>query len=125
MNARRQFAVLMILLLSLFAPAMACAEPAAQMSAPERACCLKMHGQCDSMMNMPANHGCCQRVPPGAKKSALTVSSNPVSLAYTLQPAHLPLWQLAVPDSGAPRRLEWIQTATPESPPRPVLHLRV
>ena len=115
----------MILLLSLLAPAMACAEPAAQMSAQERACCVQMHGQCGGMMDMPANHGCCQRVPPGAKKSALTVSSRPVSLAFQLQSSHLPPWQLAPPDSSAFTRIERGKASTPESPPQPVLHLRL
>lgn len=44
-------------MLSLLAPTMACAMPAAQMNASEQACCKKMGGACGSMR---MQHSCCR-----------------------------------------------------------------
>src|SRR5437763_4400905 len=49
----------LLVLLSLLAPAMACAMPASQMTVAEHACCKQMKGRCGSM-RMPPSHSCCQ-----------------------------------------------------------------
>jgi hypothetical protein len=70
MMALRQFGVLLLLLVSCVAPAMACMMPDAAMSAQERACCRMMKNQC-GQMGMPASHGCCQKNPLGVHDNAL------------------------------------------------------
>jgi hypothetical protein len=63
MKALRQFSVLVLLLVSCVAPAMACMVPDAQMNPQDRACCRVMNSQC-GQMEMPASHGCCHKTPP-------------------------------------------------------------
>jgi hypothetical protein len=55
--------VLVLLLVSCLAPAMACVVSNAEMNTEERACCRMMKNQCEQMDNMPASHGCCQKTP--------------------------------------------------------------
>src|SRR6185437_8918409 len=52
----------LLTLVSLLAPAMACALPASQMTATERACCKQMRGRCGAA-SMPASHSCCRTAP--------------------------------------------------------------
>jgi len=59
MHAPCRIAAAFATLLSLLAPAMACAMPGSQMTAAEHACCRQMKGRCGSM-HMPASHNCCQ-----------------------------------------------------------------
>jgi hypothetical protein len=70
MKALRQFGVLVLLLVSCLAPAMACVVSSTQMSTEERACCRAMKNQC-GQMEMPASHGCCQKTPPSVHDNAL------------------------------------------------------
>jgi hypothetical protein len=49
MRLFRQFGVLVLLLVSCVAPAMACMVPNAEMSLQERACCRMMKNQCGQM----------------------------------------------------------------------------
>jgi len=49
----------LLTLMSLLAPAMACALPASGMTASERACCKQMRGRCGAA-RMPASHSCCR-----------------------------------------------------------------
>ncbi len=49
MRAFRQLGVLVLLLVSCLAPAMACMAPEAQMSAQEHTCCRMMKNQCGQM----------------------------------------------------------------------------
>jgi hypothetical protein len=80
MKGLRQFGVLVLLLVTSLAPAMACMVPDAQMSAQERACCRTMSSQC-GQMEMPASHGCCQKTPASLYDHALetkTVAFHPV-----------------------------------------------
>jgi len=46
MRVIRQFGVLVLLLVSCLAPAMACMVPNAEMSTQERTCCRMMKNQC-------------------------------------------------------------------------------
>jgi hypothetical protein len=82
MKAFRQFGVLVLLLVSCLAPAMACMVPDAQMSIEERACCRMMKNQC-GQIEMPASHGCCQKTPPSVHDNALdtkTAAFHPVAV---------------------------------------------
>src|SRR5580704_17359386 len=79
MKALRQFGVLVLLLVTCLAPAMACMVPNAAMSTQERACCRMMKNQC-GQMEMPASHGCCQKTPASVRDNALdtkTVAFHP------------------------------------------------
>src|ERR1700748_3632583 len=83
MRVLRQFGVLVLLLVSCLAPAMACMVPNAAMSTQERACCRLMKNQC-GQMEMPASHGCCQKTPLGVHDNALntrSVTLHPVVVA--------------------------------------------
>ena len=62
MRRLRQIGVLVLLLVSCLAPAMACMLPGAQLTVEERACCRTMQDQC-GQMEMPASHGCCHKAP--------------------------------------------------------------
>jgi len=62
MRIFRQLGVLVLLLVSCLAPAMACMVPDVQMNTEERACCRAMNNQC-GQMEMSASHGCCQKSP--------------------------------------------------------------
>jgi hypothetical protein len=76
----RQFGVLVLLLVSCLAPAMACMVSNAEMNAEEQACCRMMKNQC-GQMEMPSSHGCCQKTPLGVHDNALdtkTVTVHPV-----------------------------------------------
>lgn len=90
MKAFRQFGIVILLLVSYLAPAMACMLPGVQMTAQERACCRMMHGQCEQM-GMPASHGCCQKAPHSALDKALvtkTTNNHPVVVAVVLLMTH-------------------------------------
>jgi hypothetical protein len=107
----RQIGLLALLLVSYVAPAMACMRVNAQMTAPERACCRMMKGQCGGM-EMPASHGCCHKTVSTPGDHALPVSTaalHPVMevgvlFATTILPADV-------------NSVIWIQ-APPHSPPK-------
>jgi hypothetical protein len=113
----RQIGLLALLLISYVAPAMACMRVNAQMTAPERACCRMMKGQCGGM-EMPASYGCCHKTvsTPGdhallAAAAALhSVMDVGVLFATTILPADV-------------KSAIWIQ-APQHSPPKSP-HLRV
>jgi hypothetical protein len=80
MRILRQFGVLVLLLVSCLAPAMACMVSNTEMNAEEQACCRMMKNQC-GQMEMPSSHGCCQKTPLGVHDNALdtkTVTVHPV-----------------------------------------------
>ena len=91
MHIFRQIGVLVLLLVSCLAPAMACMVPNAEMSTQERACCRMMKNQC-GQMGMPASHGCCQKTPPSVHDNAL--DTKPV----TFHPVVVPVIWLAAPE---------------------------
>jgi hypothetical protein len=124
MRIFRQFGVLVLLLVSYLAPAMACMVPNAEMSTEERACCRMMKNQCGQMDNMPASHGCCQKTPPGFRDSAL--DSKAVSFHQVVAPV---VW-LAAFESVNPLSTVtgWIQHpdySPPKSPPSAISVLRI
>jgi hypothetical protein len=123
MRVLRQFGVLVLLLVSCLAPAMACMVPDAEMSAQERACCRMMKNQC-GRMGMPASHGCCQKTPPSVHDNAL------VTKAVTFHPVVVPVICLAAselvnPASAVTGWAEHPAYLHPESPPATISIFRI
>lgn len=112
MTGVRQFAVVLLWLVSYFTPAMACVASDAHMNAQERACCQTMENQC-GQMGMPASHGCCQKTPQSSRDNALDTKAaiyHPVSdamiwlmLADWLHPAPVAAGRVEHPDYSPPQ----------------------
>ena len=123
MRLLRQFGVLVLLLVTCLAPAMACMVPDAQMSAQERACCRTMSSQC-GQTEMPSSHGCCQKTPASIHDNALdtkTVAFHPVAAAVV----YLAVSELLTPTSTAAEWVERPDCSPPQSPPSSVSILRI
>ena len=123
MRVLRQFGVLVLLLATCLAPAMACMVPNAQMSTQERACCRMMKNQC-GQMEMPASHGCCQKTPPSVHDNALdtkTVALHPVAITTIWLTASA----LLNPTTAVVGWVESPEYSPPESPPSTVSILRI
>jgi len=123
MRVLRQFGVLVLLLVSCLAPAMACMVPDAQMNTEERACCRMMKNQC-GQMGMPASHGCCQKAPPGVRDNALdtkAVTFHPVVVAVIWLTAS----DLVNPVSAVADWAERPDYSPPKSPPSTISILRI
>jgi hypothetical protein len=123
MRVLRQFGVLVLLLMSCVAPAMACMVPDAQMSAQERDCCRIMKDQC-GQMEMPASHGCCQKTLPSVRDSALDTK------AVTFHSVMLPVVWLAAVELVKPASvtIEWLEHpdySPPKPPPATISILRI
>jgi hypothetical protein len=122
MRILRQFGVLVLLLVSCVAPAMACAIPDAQMSAQERACCQMMKSQC-GQMEMPASHGCCRQTPQSIHSNALDTKM------VVLHPAALTAIWLTASDLLHPATVVgWVdrpEHSPPKSPPSTISILRI
>ena len=123
MRVIRQFGVLVLLLVSCLAPAMACMVPDAAMSTQERACCRMMKNQC-GQMEMPASHGCCQKTPPSVRDNALDTK------AVTFHPVVVPVIWLAVAELVNPVSAvaDWVERpdySLPKSPPSTISILRI
>jgi hypothetical protein len=123
MRVLRQFGVLVLLLVTCLAPAMACMLPDAAMSTQERACCRMMKNQC-GQMGMPASHGCCQKTPPSVHDNALdtkTVALHPVAITT--------IWlvtsELLDPTTAVAGWVEHPEYSPPKSPPSAVSILRI
>ena len=123
MRILRQFGVLVLLLVSCLAPAMACMVPNATMSTQERACCRVMKNQC-GQTGMPASHGCCQKIPPSVHDNALDtrpVMFHPV-VASVLRFAAP---ELLNPTSAVAGWVEHAEVSPPKSPPSTISILRI
>jgi hypothetical protein len=123
MNVLRKFGVLVLLVVSCMAPAMACMVPDAQMNSEERACCRTMKNQC-GQMEMPASHGCCQKTPLGVHDNALDTK------AMTFHVVAAPvIWlaasALASPTSSITGWIEHPDYSPPKSPPSTISILRI
>jgi hypothetical protein len=123
MHFLRQFGVLVLLLVTGLAPAMACMVPDAQMNTQERACCRTMQNQC-GQMDMPASHGCCQKTPLSVHDNALdtkTVAFHPAVVAV--------IWLAASELLYSPSVVaEWIDSPEyylPQSPPTTISILKI
>jgi hypothetical protein len=124
MRVLRQFGVLVLLLVSCLAPAMACLVPDAQMNTEERTCCRAMKNQCGQMDNMPSSHGCCQKTPPSIHDNALDTK------AVSFHPAVVPvIWlasfELVNPASAITGWVEHPDYSPPKSPPTTISILRI
>jgi hypothetical protein len=123
MKGLRQFGVLVLLLATSLAPAMACMVPDAQMSAQERTCCRTMSNQC-GQTEMPASHGCCQKAPASLYDSALdtkTVAFHPVAVPVLWLAAS----ELVNPIAAVTAWVERPDYTSPKSPPSTVSILRI
>lgn len=123
MRSLRQFGVLVLLLVTCLAPAMACMVSDTQMNAEERACCTAMKNQC-GQMEMPTSHGCCQKAPPSIHDNALdtkTVAFHPVVLSVICLAA-FDLWN---PASAVTGWVEHSDYSPPEAPPSSISILRI
>src|SRR6202051_1640213 len=123
MHVLRQLGVLVLLLVSCLAPAMACMVPNAEMNAQERACCRMMKNQC-GQMEMPASHGCCQKTPPTVHDNALDTK------AVTFHPVVAPAIWLVAFELGKPTSADigWVEHpdySPPKSPPSTISILRI
>src|ERR1700748_411660 len=123
MRVLRQFGVLVLLLVSCLAPAMACMVPNAAMSTQERACCRLMKNQC-GQMEMPASHGCCQKPPRGVHDTALDTK------ATTFHPVAAPVvwlaaFELVNPTSAVAGWVERSNDSPPNSPSSTISNLRI
>jgi hypothetical protein len=123
MRSLRQFGVLVLLLVSCLAPAMACMVPDVQMNAEERACCRAMKNQC-GQMDMSASHGCCQKATASVHDNALDKK------AVVFHPVVAPAIWLAAFELANPTIVvaEWIdrpEYSPPNSPPSTISILRI
>jgi hypothetical protein len=123
MRILHQIGVLVLLLVSCLAPAMACMVPNAAMSTQERACCRMMKNQC-GQMEMPASHGCCQKTPPSVHDNALdtkAVTFHPViaSVIWLAAP------ELVNPTSTVKGSVEHSDYSPPKPPPSTISILRI
>jgi len=122
MRVLRQFGVLVLLLVTCLAPAMACMVPDAQMNAEERACCRAMTNLC-GQTQMPTSHGCCQKTP-GVHDNALDTKAmtfHPVMVSVVW----LAAFELVNPTSAVAGRLERSNDSPPNSPPSTISILRI
>jgi hypothetical protein len=123
MKALRQLGVLVLLLASCLAPAMACMVPDAAMNAQERACCRLMKNQC-GQVGMPASHGCCQKTPLAVHDNALdTKATNVHPVAASV--VWLAAFDLVNPTSTVAGRVEHPDDSPPKSPPTTISILRI
>lgn len=119
----RHFGIIALLLVSGVAPVLACMRADAALSAPERACCHRMQGQCGPM-KMPASHTCCQN-------TLSTTQDNAVrSKTVVLHPVFVFVSQIQAIDCVPSNTLStsWMQAPQyppPESPPPFISVLRV
>lgn len=123
-KAIRQLGVLVLLLVSCLAPAMACMVPDVQMNTEERACCRRMNNQC-GQMEMSASHGCCQKSP------LLSVHDNVLDTkGVTFHPVAAPVIWLAASELVNPASvvIGWAENpdySPPKSPPATISILRI
>jgi hypothetical protein len=124
MRILRQFGVLVLLLVSCLAPAMACVVSNTEMNTEERACCRMMKNQCGQMDNMPGSHGCCPKNSPSMHDNALDTK------AVTFHPVVAPVIWLAAfevlsPASTVTGWVEHSDYSPPKSPPTTISILRI
>lgn len=124
MKAIRQFGAIVLLLLSCVAPAMACLAPDAQMTTEERACCRMMKNDCGPMMEMPASHNCCKKVPAAVSETALKTD------AIAVHPLILHLLVVSSFDVFASHDAStgWVRSpehSPPKAPPTNITVLRI
>jgi hypothetical protein len=123
MRILRQFGVLILLLVTCLAPAMACMVPNAQMSVQERACCRTMRSQCGQAA-MPASHGCCQKSPASLHDNALetkTAAFHPIVVSVVW----LAAFELVNPTTTVTEWIDRPDYSPPKSRPSNISILRI
>jgi hypothetical protein len=123
MKALRQFGVLVLLLVTSLAPAMACMAADAQMSSQERACCRTMSNQC-GQTQMQTSRGCCLKTPASLYDDALstkTAEFHPVAVRVIWLAAS----ELVNPITAVTAWFERPDYSPPKSPPSTVSTLRI
>jgi hypothetical protein len=123
MRVLRQFGVMVLLLASCLAPAMACMVPDVQMSTEERACCRTMKNEC-GQMEMPALHSCCQKAPSSVHDNALDTKT------VVFHPVVTPIIWLAAFELADPAAIVtgWVERpaySPPKPPPSTISILRI
>ena len=119
----RQFGVVLLLLVSFVAPAMACMASDVGMTAEERACCRMMNNDC-GQMEMSASHDCCKKTSGTLHDTALRSDSIPFQ-----QLVAVPVWVSSL-DLFPPQDITngWFQRpehSPPKPPPSIISALRV
>jgi hypothetical protein len=123
MRVFRQFGVLVLLLVSCLAPAMACMVSNTEMNTEERACCRMMKNQC-GQMEMPSSHGCCQKTPLGVHDNAL--DKKPVTFHPVIAPVvWLAAFEIVISPSTVIGWVEHPEYSPPKSPPSANSILRI
>jgi hypothetical protein len=85
MASPRKSVCLVIALIVLSVPLLACALPGQQMSEEERTCCLHMADECNGSQ-MGESHSCCNKLPQtGASALQVTNKYAPVTLDFVVQ----------------------------------------
>jgi hypothetical protein len=116
----RKFACLVIALIVLSAPVLACALPGQEMSEEEQTCCLHMADECGSAQ-MAESHSCCNKLPQiGASALQVTNKYAPVALDYAVQVAPDLQPDVTAIVAAVPRLI-----IAPESPPGQPSVLRI
>ncbi len=119
------FGLMLALLVSLVAPAMACALPNANLSPAERACCKQMKGQCGSM-GMPASHGCCHKEIPTAAHWNVAIQVKAVNVQIALSGISEPQFAFLLPlPVFTSETAQWPGSTLPQSPPSAISVLRI
>lgn len=123
MRAVCKYGVLLLLLISWLAPAMACIVPDAQLSQEERACCRMMKAEC-GQMQMPASHDCCQKDVQAFHRNALKTRSVdvPLYLVSIPRPLVVDLW---LPGRTLTGWIDGSEFSLPHSPPSSISVLRI
>lgn len=119
----RQFGVLVLLLVTCLAPAMACMLPGAQLTVEERACCRMMQDQC-GQIEMPESHGCCHKAPLTVYDRALAKNSEVQHLDLT-PVMWLTTSELLAAESSVIGCVEHHDFSPPQSPPSTISILRI
>ena len=126
MKAFRQLGIVVLLLGSYLAPAMACMVSDVGMNAEERACCRSMHHHC-GQMGMPASHGCCQKAPQSTIGGALVTKA---VTSATYNPTAAVVLRLTTTEWLQPTLVNagWVEHSgysPPGSPPSSISILRI
>ena len=119
----RQFGVILLLLVSCVAPAMACVTPDVQMTAEERACCHMMKSQC-GQMEMPSSQDCCKKAMSSDHESALktdTASFHPAAFVAGWTSS----FELLAPHGVGNGSVQRPEHSPPKSPPSAITVLRI
>lgn len=126
MKALRQFALILMIVLPLLSPAMACVLPSAHLTMAERACCTQMRSQCGAA-NMPASHGCCHKNLPASGYLSMVPANTVYPHVVAQVVASVTIANLQFPNAPEIARhfATWRDPAPPQSPPAAISVLKI